>query len=453
MNPEDFRILLALEPSWTISINGKEFLHLRSAEIELENSILRFGKFSRRIVEIDALRTDAVRVRARPRLRSHADVLVFYTGEKLPTGAELRKRRTSFQRMIAGAVPKYFGRSVTRQTLHSDKRYGIGGAYPRLLVGPAQAVIAVDPDESTPVINGILRAAIQWAPIVKRRIAVVVPAQRSQTILTRLQAMPKLRRSFDWLIWDGENLSPMPQQTSAPETHVYPYVKPDVDMEVARLLALAPPGLLQAVPQIAGHAVSIRLRGLEIARVAEGETAYPLGEPLESLIEQLSADRRHGSRHPLARAHEEAWLESNLIAHIRDVLPVRQDCIYPQVPSFGPDERKIIDLLTITDNGRLVVIEIKAVADPDLPFQALDYWLAVERHRKSGDFTANGYFKGIEIRDEPALLVLVAPLLSFHRRLDRLLEMLPAALPLAQIGVNQSWKKTIKVLRRKGPVG
>jgi hypothetical protein len=187
--------------------------------------------------------------------------------------------------------------------------------------------------------------------------------------------------------------------------------------------------------------------------VSETAVAYPLGDNVESLVDSLGQERRYGSRHPLARAHEEAWLESNLIARIRDVLPVRQDAIYPQVPSFEGVERKIIDLLTVTDKGRLVVIEIKAAADPDLPFQAFDYWLAVERHRKAGDFEANGYFKGLRIRDEPALLVIVAPLLSFHRRVDRLLAILPPALPLLQIGINQGWKRDIKVLRRKGALG
>jgi hypothetical protein len=134
-------------------------------------------------------------------------------------------------------------------------------------------------------------------------------------------------------------------------------------------------------------------------------------------------------------------------------MPVRRDFIYPQVPSFEGQERKIIDLLAITDEGRLVVIEIKATPDPDLPFQAFDYWLAVERHRKAGDFTANGYFRNINIRNEPAILVMVAPLLSFHRTLDRLLSVLPAGLPVVQIGINQAWKKEIKILRRKGAVG
>ena len=132
---------------------------------------------------------------------------------------------------------------------------------------------------------------------------------------------------------------------------------------------------------------------------------------------------------------------------------MRGDCIYPQVPSFEGQERRIIDLLTVTDDGRLVVIEIKAAADPDLPFQAFDYWLAVERHRKAGDFRVNGYFRNIEIRDERAILVIVAPLLSFHRTLDRLLATLPATLPVVRIGINQAWKKEIKILRRKGALG
>jgi hypothetical protein len=449
---EELRMLLALEPAWTVSLNGKEFLHLRSSEIELKGSILRFGRFTRKVIETDYLRQNTIRVRARAKIRSTPDVLLFYAGERLPSGAELRRRRTMFQRSLVPAVSKHFGARVSRYTLHSDKQHGVGGAYPRLLVGPSHAVIAVDPDEPAPVVNGIMRAAIQWSGVVKRRVSVVVPAGRSQTIVTRLQAASGLHDSFEWLSWDGGSLSRFPLDAQEVTTRVHPYIQPDVQPEVARICALAP-DLLQAVPHIPGRAVSIRLRGLEVARVAEGQTTYPLGEPLPPVIERLSRERRHGSHHPLARAHEEAWLESKLIGQIRELLPVRRDCIYPQVPSFEGQERRIIDLLTVTDDGRLVVIEIKAAADPDLPFQAFDYWLAVERHRKAGDFRVNGYFRNIEIRDEPAILVIVAPLLSFHRTLDRLLASLPATLPIVRIGVNQAWKKEIKILRRKGTVG
>ena len=448
----EFRILLALDPSWTISINGKEFIRVASSEIEFNDSYLRFKKFRRKIVEVDALNIAAIRVRAQARLRSRMDVLTFYSGEKLPSAAELRRRRLAFQRSVLPALSKHFGTRVIRKILYSDKRHGVGGAYPRFLVGSKHAVIAVDPDEAQPIVNGIMRAAVQWSSVVKRRVAVVVPAARGQTLAVRLKAMPLLRKAFEWLCWDGDALSPLLLAGEDSQSSVSPYVRPAVENKVGEICALAP-GMLQAVPHVAGQAVSLRFRGLEVARVTQDEIHYPLGEPLQPLLEQLQRDRRFGSHHPLARAHEEAWLESNLIGQLRDVLPVREDHVYPQVPSFGADERKIIDLLTITDSGRLVVIEIKAAADPDLPLQALDYWLAVERHRKAGDFEANGYFRGIQIVNEPALLVLVAPLLVFHRTLDRMMAMLPDGIPLLQVGINQAWKREIKVLRRKGTLG
>jgi len=437
---EDLRILLALEPVWTVSINGAEFVPANAADIEIRDSTLRFNRQNRKILEIDWLRPNV------PRIRTHADVLTFYPGSVLPDKIETRRRRKAFQTQLARALAAHFEiRMPVKQSL------GRSGMYPQFVLGN-RAVIAVDPDESSPVVCGIMRAAVAWSNQIQLRISVVVPAGRSHTIVTRLNSMPALRASFDWLQWNGTTIEPLEMNLPESETHVHEYREPNVAAEVARICSLAP-DLLQAVPYIPGNAVSIRLRGLEVAHVTEAGTTYPMGEPLQPLIESLASERRHGSRHPLARAYEERWLESNLICHIRDVLPVRAGQIYPQVPSFVGQDRNIIDLLTITEAGRLVVIEVKASADPDLPFQAFDYWLAVERHRKAGDFQAKGYFRGLEIQDEPALLVVVAPLLAFHRTLDGLVSMLPHDLPLMQIGINQSWKREIKILRRKGALG
>ena len=241
----------------------------------------------------------------------------------------------------------------------------------------------------------------------------------------------------------------MLDDSAEPETHVHEYAIPDVAPQVARICELAP-DLLQAVPHIAGRAVSVRLRGIEVARVSADGITYPFGEPIVDIIREIDAARRYGAAHPLSRAHEERWLESNLIREIRELLPfVNKEYIYPQVPSFVGEERNIIDLLTVTNEGRLVIIEIKASPDPDLPFQALDYWIAVERHRKARDFESKGYFAGCTLRDEPALLVLAAPLLSYHRAAGRLMNFLPEATPVMEIGLNQTWKRQIQVLRRK----
>jgi hypothetical protein len=262
--------------------------------------------------------------------------------------------------------------------------------------------------------------------------------------------MTKARRSIGWLQWDGRRIQPLEESNEEPETHVQQFDIPDAALEVAQICGLAP-DLLQSVPDIPGKAISIRLRGIEVARVSEKGTVYPLGEPFRDVISELDNLRRYGSRHPLSRAHEERWLESNLLADIRQLIPsVDTRHIYPQVPSFVGADRNIIDLLTVTDQGQLVVVEVKAAPDPDLPFQALDYWLAVERHRKAGDFERKGYFAGCNLRDQPALLVLVAPLLAYHKTSSRMIALLPADVPLIEIGINQLWKKQIKVLRRKG---
>ena len=450
MRWEDLKILLALEGKWTASLNGLEFLDFSSSDISVDESTIRFGKYSRKILQIDWLRPNAVRLRTRAKARTQIDTITLYPGDHLPSTADLRRRRRAFQAEISRAICAHFGvRKIERQTLYSDRRHGIGGAYPRFLVG-RYAVIAVDPEESTAVINGLMRAALLWAPLVRRPVAAVVPQGRHQTISARLRIAPHTRRLVEWLEWDGKNIFPMEHSGTEPETHVQEFVVPDVSSEVERICAIAPEALL-AVPHIAGKAVSIRLRGIEVARVSRDGITYPLGEPIETVVKELDEARRPGSRHPLARAYEERWLESNLIVAIRQVLPsIDSRHVYPQVPSFVGQERNIIDLLTITTAGRLVVIEIKAAPDPDLPFQALDYWIAVEQHRKAGDFSRKGYFPGYTLKDETALLVLVAPLLTYHRTASRMTALLPAEIPLMEVGINQGWKREIKVLRRKG---
>jgi len=453
MKTEDLKILLALEPKWTVSLNGLEFLTMRSSDITLEDSAIRVAGHFRRIVKLEWLRPNVVRIQGRSKFRTGLDAITLYAGERLPSAIDLQRRRRAFQVEIGRALCSYFGvRRIERHMRHSDRQHGIGGAYPRFLAG-GNAVIAVDPDESSAVINGLMRASLLWAALVHKRVVAVVPAGRKQTICSRLRMMAKARRLVQWLEWDGVGIIPLQESTSEPVTDIQEFAIPDVAAEVDRICSLAPE-LLQPVPHIAGNGISVRLRGIEIARVSAEGTTYPLGEPLSDVIREIAAVRREGHSHPLSRAHEERWLESNLIREIRQLLPfVDARYIYPQVPSFVGEERSIIDLLTVTKEGRLVIIEIKASADPELPFQALDYWIAVERHRKAGDFRNKGYFAGCELRNEPALLVLVAPLLAYHRTAHRLISFFPDEVPVTEIGINQRWKGQIRILRRRGMLG
>jgi hypothetical protein len=239
-----------------------------------------------------------------------------------------------------------------------------------------------------------MRAALLWKPLARRPLAAVIPFGRHQCLLTRLRAMPGVRNSIQWLQWDGSAVRPLEDCGEQPETYVQPF--------------------------------------------AHYQT-------------RRSAQR--GRDETAANANQERVLESNLIGAIRQVLPSIDDRhIYPQVPSFVGEERNIIDLLSITKDGRMVVIEIKASPDPDLPFQAMDYWIAVERHREAGDFENNGYFSGCVLNHEPSLLLMVAPLLAYHKTTKQLIPFLPQNVPIMEIGINQTWKKEIKILRRKGMV-
>src|SRR5215831_5124955 len=153
METEELKILLALEPKWTVSLNGLEYLTFASSEICIENSTIEFGRYSRRISGLEWLRPNVVRIQGKAKFRTETDTITLYPGERLPSSAGLRRKRRSFQVEISRALCSYFAaRRIERQMLYSDRQHGIGGAYARFIVGK-HAVITVDPDESSAVVN------------------------------------------------------------------------------------------------------------------------------------------------------------------------------------------------------------------------------------------------------------------------------------------------------------
>src|SRR5215510_37587 len=190
MNTEDLKILLALESSWTISLNGHEFFELTSADVSIDGTTIQFGRYMRKIVNMEWLRPNVVRLHCRAKFRTQTDSITFYPGERLPSSSNLRRKRRAFQTEIGRALCSYFGvRKIERQTLYSDRQHGISGAYPRFIAGK-HAVITVDPDEPAPTVNGLMRAALFWRELVRRPTTVVVPYGRHRTICARLRRMP-----------------------------------------------------------------------------------------------------------------------------------------------------------------------------------------------------------------------------------------------------------------------
>ncbi len=153
-------------------------------------------------------------------------------------------------------------------------------------------------------------------------------------------------------------------------------------------------------------------------------------------------------RHFYYRYRQERWLES-LVIHGHRLLNDRfREVIYSQVPSYLDGERKVLDLLTVTDSGRLAVLELKTERNLDLIFQGLDYWERVSQHLLRGEFQEAGYFRGISLSAESPLLYLVCPLFEFHRTMPIIRRYLKPETAIQCVGVNADWRKGLRVLRR-----
>jgi hypothetical protein len=103
----------------------------------------------------------------------------------------------------------------------------------------------------------------------------------------------------------------------------------------------------------------------------------------------------------------------------------------------------VLDLLGITRQKRLVVIELKASEDLQLPVQAVDYWLHVRRHQR------DGYFPGVVIDPQPPIVWLVSPGLRFHSATDTLLKYLWPEIHVTRIGLADNWRRDLKIIFRQ----
>jgi hypothetical protein len=112
-------------------------------------------------------------------------------------------------------------------------------------------------------------------------------------------------------------------------------------------------------------------------------------------------------------------------------------CLYSQVPAFSASDRAMIEVLTITRDGRLAVVELKADEDIHLPLQGLDDWARVAWHHARGEFQRFGYFPGRELCADKPLLFLVAPALRVHPATDTLLQYISPEIDWALLGIDE----------------
>jgi len=226
-------------------------------------------------------------------------------------------------------------------------------------------------------------------------------------------------------------------------------------------------GRVDVVPDASGDALSLRVLGLEIARI-EGRLAPRVYFGLEGSVRRFEEETREEFRHFLDRVLEtrragssetshdyyrlqaERWLESMLVRDPIKIDPAfHPDHIYPQVPAFSGTDRGVIDIMGATRQGRLAVIELKLQEEINLPLQGLDYWLRVKWLHEAGDLQKFGYFPGTGLGPAAPALYLVCPAFRFHSTIDRVIRYFHPSIEIVQVGLNESWREGVKVLFRR----
>lgn len=197
-----------------------------------------------------------------------------------------------------------------------------------------------------------------------------------------------------------------------------------------------------------------KLYGHEAAWFGTGRSEkHPLTDAswdkMEKLVRSLEAFRSSettNKRHAFYRGDTESWLESILRRDITKLdANLRLSPIYHQFRS-GRSEK--IDLLAIRNDGRLVVIELKAQPDRNMIFQALEYWRNVEIRRRSGVLADAKLFGEQEIADRPAIIYLAAPAWSFHQEFEFFARAVSPDIEVWRFELHEEWRREIKVVSR-----
>lgn len=201
----------------------------------------------------------------------------------------------------------------------------------------------------------------------------------------------------------------------------------------------------------------LRLRWLN-PRAAQFATFLYDGEDWEERVDW----RVHGNLHTkiepassnapgrIKPGSPESWLEAQVRRDITQFdARLNRTPVYGQVPAWAAADRGVLDLLAVDHSGRLAVVELKATADPNLPLQALDYWLRVDWHNRQGDFARQGYFTGVGLSAERPRLTLIAPALQFHPTTETVLRCLAAEVEVERVGVAVEWQQQeVRILFR-----
>jgi hypothetical protein len=442
----------------------------------------------RRVVAAE-LRNDYLRLSVQRFGQSKPSIVELIPQEERRPATAKRISRAVFQRILRRSIERYFpGWTVEPLIFAADLEHSFGPVHVRGIMRQGQktmAIAAVSGAEVQPSVDALLTTGILWLGRCRERLAgkrhveglrLIAPAGRSDVLRLRMAQLN--RGAAVWELYElderAETLSPQTvADTGNIETRLVRLpdeiaAKRRFQKSIGRVLVLAPRA--EVVVRSAAE-ISFQLCGLEFARVRiEHQNGFRVGElltfgsgphetPLNEQTEPMLRDAvarlnaaRAGNDHAgqLYRMQPERWLES-VVRKDAGVLDERIDprWVYSQVPAFAAGDRGMIDLLTVTRDGRLVVAELKAQEDLHLPLQGLDYWARVRWHQERDDFKKYGYFAGCELSGKPPILLLVSPALHLHPATDTLLRHLSPDIDWKVLGIDEHWRWGVKVIFRK----
>jgi hypothetical protein len=453
---------------------GKEpLVHLWSDEKNL----------TRRVIRLKEQAADRIVLEVHRLGKSKPGRLEFLrTDSPRPAGRITREQfRARFDRILAEAFPDAHSESLSASP---DLEHSFSGMYVRgrRHEGTSDwAFLAASPSENATAIDGILAFGLLWLDWTRNHsekravegLRLFVPEGSSQILRERVLALSPIARTEIYEFSEPDSQMKKIDPADAGNLDSSIVSRRDVESTqaaardwLARIRAMIP-GTADAietrVPRKTSELV-FSFRGLEFARWTREGLLFGMGEAterltttkipaLESNIRQLELHRNSlatDTKNYFYRAAPERWLET-LALEDPSRLGAQLDSkfLYSQVPALSGGDRGVLDLLGVTRRGRLVIIELKASEDIQMPIQAVDYWLRVRRHQREGDFQRFGYFSGIDLDPKPPLVWLVAPGLRFHSATEILLKYLSPEIQISRIGVNENWRRGIKIIFRQ----
>ena len=458
---------------------GEELLPLTGDNVALElrgerltlQAWDRARNLTRRVLEV--AESSSARLDLTVERFAHREGQLFLLDLARRGGAEAGRRsgrlvfRERFRLFLRRQFPEW---KLAELSAEANLQFSLSPAYPRAFLRHGQhgwAALASPPEADAAAALTFGLIWLEYLRTRERRIAIeglalYVPGGSERAAALRVLCLNPAKVRFELFTYTPEDFVVRvdPRDHGNLETRLEPCRRPDPN-QAGPWLRIANLPDVETVPKADGR-LSLRVHGLEFAELAGSELRFGLAErrpagpqhaaEIERLAEELSHARLPDTddrEHELYRRYPEAWLESQVRRQIETVdASLLADPIYDQVPAFAGGDRGILDLLAADRAGRLAVLELKASADPNLPLQALDYWIRVKWHLDRNEFAARGYFPGIALRSEAPRLLLVAPSLEFHPTTEAVLSYFSPEIEVERIGLAVEWRKGLQVMFR-----